>query len=405
MLSTRGTGKWLTAIPLPYTGGDEFWGRDAGLICLGLRELGVDCRFVALGAESQPSDAPVILTSLANLQRADWWRQWRADAVLFYCWAAPRYEAVSRAIEESGSKLIVRLDTDGVTSPRGNFWPYLAKTFCAFHDEGKPAAALQAFAKSVLFRLCPPLYDDKVIRHLRHADYLAIESPGALQRYQQFLAACGVPELGAKLRVLPHPVPEIFRHDPAVPKQRKLLAVGRWESRFKDAPLLVRTLDRVLQREPEYRATIIGSGADLIERLLAKCAGEVRARIDVRPRVPQAQLVREYQEAQIVHVSSRSESFHLAAASGLCCGCSVTGPAAIPSLVWFSSRASGTVAATRSADDLAEATRAEIAAWRTGHRDPQHISHEWMNVVGTLAVARQCLELLAGAEGRRPRAE
>ncbi len=398
MLSKPEHQTWLTAIPLPYTGGDEFWGRDAGLICLGLRELGVNCRFVALGSESQPSDAPVILTSLANMQRAEWWRQWQADTVLFYCWAAPRYEAVSRAIREAGSKLVVRLDTDGVTSPRGNFWPYLVKTYCAFHDERKPAAALQAFAKSVLFRLCPPLYDDKVIRHLRHADYLAIESPLALQRYQQYLAACGAPELGTKLRVLPHPVPGIFRYDPGVPKQRKLLAVGRWESSFKDAPLLVQVLDRVLQREPEYRATIVGSGADLIERLLAKCAAEVRARIDVRPRVPQAQLVREYQEAQILLVSSRSESFHIAAASGLCCGCSVAGPAAIPSLVWFSSRASGTVAASRSADDLADAAGAEIAAWHTGRRDSQKISDEWTNLVGTPTVAQQCLDLLMNDE-------
>ena len=394
MLSTRATGNWLTAIPLPYTGGDAFWGRDAGLTCLGMRGLGVNCRFVALGPESQPADAPAILTSFDNMQRADWWKQWQAEAVLFNCWAAPRYEPVSRAIREAGSKLIVRLDTDGVTSSRTHFREYLSKMYCGFHEERKPAAALQALAKALLFRLCPSVHDDKVLRHLRHADCIAIESPRALQRYEQYLAACGAPELGAKLRVIPHPVAEIFRHDPGVPKERRLVAVGRWESIFKDTPLLVRTLVQVLRREPDYCATVIGSGADLVERLLARRGADVRARIEVRPRVPQAQLVAEYQRAQIIVVSSRSESFHIAAASALCCGCSVVGPESIPSLAWFASEGGGSLGASRTAENLAAAARAEIVAWREGRHDPKQISARWTNLVTAEAVARQCLELV-----------
>lgn len=361
-----------------------------------MRALGTDCRFVALGLESQPAEAPLILTSLENMERAAWWRQWRADAVLIYSWAAPRYVAVARAIHEAGCRLVVRLDTDGVTSPRKFFKAYFDKTYCDFRERHKPAAAFQALAKSILFRLRPELYDHKVLRHLGHADYALIESPLALERYQKYLAACGAPELGAKLRVIAHPVAEFFRPDPSVPKEPRLLAVGRWESIFKDTPLMVRTLVQALRRAPEYRATIIGSGAEIVERLLAQHGADVRARIDVRPRLPQSELVVEYRRAQIIVVSSRSESFHIAAASALCCGCSVAGPDTIPSLAWFASEEGGTLAGSRSADALADAVVAEITAWRNGWRDPKKISARWMKLVTVEAVARQCMELTGG---------
>ena len=104
----------------------------------------------------------------------------------------------------------------------------------------------------------------------------------------------------------------------------------------------------------------------------------------------------EYQRAQIIVVSSRSESFHIASASALCCGCSVVGPDSIPSLVWFASENAGTLAASRTADALADAVVAEITAWRNDRRDPQKISARWMNLVTAQAVARQCLELTGG---------
>lgn len=151
---------------------------------------------------------------------------------------------------------------------------------------------------------------------------------------------------------------------------------------------------QVLQREPHYRATIVGSGSEIVERLLTHCEDAVRARIEVRPRVPQAELLTEYQQAQIILVSSRSESFHIASAAGLCCGCSVVGPATIPSILWFTASDSGAAATSRSVNDLADAACEEIAAWRSGHRAPQQISARWIDKVTVPAVSKQFIELL-----------
>ena len=41
--------RWFCAIPMKYSETGRFWERDAGLVCQGLRMLGMDSRFVALG--------------------------------------------------------------------------------------------------------------------------------------------------------------------------------------------------------------------------------------------------------------------------------------------------------------------------------------------------------------------
>ena len=54
-----------------------------------LRAAGAQGRFVALGPSSDSENPPLILTDLASLRDANWWRQWRADVVLFNSWGAP----------------------------------------------------------------------------------------------------------------------------------------------------------------------------------------------------------------------------------------------------------------------------------------------------------------------------
>ncbi len=385
----------LTATPMLYGESQGFFARDAGLLCLALRELGVNSRFVALGEPHVPDEPPLILGRPDQFTDASWWRQWNADAVVLNSWAAPRYEPVARAIKSSGAKLMVRLDSDGCKSPRAGFGHFLGFTYSLARDGHTPLPGLYALAKTLAFRFAPALHDSGMLAHLAHADVIGIESPRAAERLSDFLAQLGRTELAARVRVVPHPVREEFKLNTAAAKQRKIIAVGRWDSHFKNAPLLVESLTLALEAEPDASAVIVGPGEQEVQCRTNKLSQDVRERIRVAGRLGSDALRGELETSQILLVTSRYESFHIAAAEALCCGCSVVGPAHISSMHFFTGHASGTLAPSLDANVFADALSRELAAWRDGARDPAAISRHWRGTVSARAVAERVMELLA----------
>lgn len=394
------TGNWLAATPLPYGEDATHWERDAGLTCLGLRELGQDARLVAQGPPAIRNDQPLILGSLEDFRNPDWWGRTRAEGVILTAGGAPRHEPVARAIRACGLRLIVRLDSDGCKSPRVGFRRFLAWQNCHYHDQGRRFPWLLALAKTLAFRWFKAAHDAGMCAHLGHAELITIESPGAAALLQSLLVKLARADLASRVQFVPHPVPAHFQFDSAVAKRRQLLAAGRWDSHFKDTPKLVRVLGEVLAREPECSAVVAGSRDDLVRAGLDRLPRSVVERVRVLGHVPHGTLRPLLQESQIVLCTSRSESFHLVAAQGLGCGCSVVGPAVLPSFVHFASSDSGTVAPERSDAALVAATRAELAAWSTGRRFPAAISAVWRARLTARAVAGELMRLAGERAGR-----
>jgi len=69
---------------------------------------------------------------------------------------------------------------------------------------------------------------------------------------------------------------------------------------------------------------------------------------------------------------------------------------------WFTSEASGTLAADRSDARLAAAVGQELAAWRAGRRDPAKISATWRRRFTARAVAGEVLRLLEETIAQEP---
>lgn len=396
------TPQWLTATPLVYGENLQFWDRDAGLLCLGLRQLGQDSRFVALGEKTSCSTTPPLITGrLADFHDASWWRQWGATGVILNAWAAPRYEPVARAIKAAGLGLVTRLDSSGCKSPRHNARRFFLMTRLLLADEGHPLPRLAALAKTMLFGAVRSAHDDGMCAHLGHADVITIESPLARTWLGELLQRLGRADLAERLRVLPHPVGEDFQLAPAVPKTPLILAAGRWESHFKDTPKLIRVLGAVLARQPEARARIIGTGETVVRRELARQPAAVQARLEFAGPRPHAELPRQMHDAQVIFCSSHLESFHLVSAEGLCCGCSVVGPADIPSMHWFTADQCGTLAPDRSDAALVAALEGELAGWRAGRREAGRISALWRARLPPAAVAAEAMRLVAEAAAVR----
>ena len=52
--------RWMTCAPRDYPGDERFFSRDTGLLCLGLREAGVECQAVLCG-DPRPGDHPALI--------------------------------------------------------------------------------------------------------------------------------------------------------------------------------------------------------------------------------------------------------------------------------------------------------------------------------------------------------
>lgn len=381
---------WLTAIPLVYSESPGWWEREAGILCLGFQEIGVHSRFALIGTP-RPHPEPFLFGSLSDLQTSTWWKQWNAAGVVLYSWGAPRYEGIARAIKESGIKLVIRMDTDGVNSPRVSFWRYLDIAFFSFRDTGKKFAAARALAKTVLFRFHPPAFDNGFRTHLAHADLIVVESPLAEQRLKRFLIAIGASDSASKLIMMPPQISPRFSFNPTVKKKRQIIAVGRWDCWQKDAPMLISTLSRVLALDSNCTAVIAGSGEQMLRTLLVKLTESVRSRITILGRVAHDQLVCHYRESLTIFFPSRYEGFPNSAVEALSCGCSVVGPCIIASMNYCTMPGCGTVACRRTPEDFADALHAELASWDRGERKPDQFSSWWQQKAWSPNVARRLL--------------
>ena len=384
--------RWLWAIPMAYTEDGAFWNRDGGLVCLGMRMLGVDARFVALGEPGERHDVPLITCTLEQMREMEWWKRRGVTGVMLNAWALPCHEPMAAAIKAAGIKLVLMLDNEGLVSPHVWPWRYLRQKYYTEKEGGKWFPAGRALLKTAAGSL--RMRHAGILRHLEHADLIVLPSPVAMQRYGEYLRAMKRPDLVSRLRFAPYPVIKEMTYSSVMPKRQVIIAVGRWQSLQKNTPLLIRVLEAVLLAHRQYSARIVGSGPDVVEKLVQRISADCRPRIEIVGRVEHQKLPAHYQGSQIFLCTSRYESFLIAAGEALCCGCSVVGDAGIASLPYLTALDSGTTSCNSSFDKLRDAVVAEINAWQAGERDPVRISQAWQERLHADRMAEGLLRLV-----------
>jgi hypothetical protein len=384
--------RWFTAIPHTYNGDSAIWNRLEGDLCLTFRKLGLDSRLVMFGDPCQYAELPLITCTPAQMQESAWWKQWELDGVMLISWGTPRYEPIARAIKESGCKLVIRLDTDGMKSPRIHFGRFLKGSYYHSRQERKSFHLLYALVKTLAFRFVPAAFDRRTCAHLEHADIVLVESSLGKHWLRRYFSKLDRPDLAAKLRVLPHQAKAEIVYDPAIPKLPQVMGVARWDAFQKDGAKFMKVLGAVLPHFPDYSAILAGTGNERMEKLRSTLSAPLRSRIIIAGLLDHAALHRRYQEAQVLLFTSRYEGFPVAASEALCCGCTVVGAASLSSMNYISSLGGGTAAISRSSQDYADALASELHAWQAGERDPERISQDWQKRVSSTAVASAILQ-------------
>jgi glycosyltransferase involved in cell wall biosynthesis len=202
-------------------------------------------------------------------------------------------------------------------------WVYAQRRFDYFRDRliqwpayiSIPAASIYALVQIVT----TPWIEYRLKKTLSLVPCLTLETPQSLRRWQALARRIGADT--TRMHFVPHPVQtRIFHAKTSVHKKKQTISVGRWGSYQKNLPALLKHLAHFLSNRRDWVSLVVGSG------LPAKSS---HPRILFSPPVSPQRLARLMQVSKIFIFSSRYESFCLAAAEALSCGCRVRGPAGV----------------------------------------------------------------------------
>ncbi len=369
-----------TCTPVDFDASEHFFARDSGLLCRGIQATGVECVVVMPGKRKQDDASDLVRCSEETLKDSAWWSSLHLDLVVLYAWGDPRYLAVARAIRSAGIYLIQSLDTAGLVTPYADFtcWTRVSRAKVAMADT--TALRLKEIAKASR-DLIPSLFEHRRLEMINESDAVAAVSPPAMESLAAYARALGYPEVAGKLIVVPHPVSPTMAFRGEF-KQKRVVVVGRWgpeDAVQKDPQRTLEVLGRFLDRMPDWTAEVIGKYSATHAHLTSHWSRETRDRIKLTDFLEHAALHERYTTSSIILCASRFESFHIASAEAVCCGCSVVLGAhpLLGSTAWFTTLDSGTLAPSRSSNNLVEALIRESECWDAGERSGENIAFAW----------------------------
>jgi glycosyltransferase involved in cell wall biosynthesis len=199
--------------------------------------------------------------------------------------------------------------------------------------------------------------------------------------------------------VIPHPVdPSLKWEASSPPKQNRLIAIGRWDDEIQKRPaLLTEVTGRLLAENSELEADIVGNRTERIDAWHSTLPASIAARVKLHGKLPHQELAKLLHQARVFYCPSAYESFNIAAAEAMCCGCSVVAAdlPAMASFRWFVSQNSGSLTAKDNADGHLDALRRELALWENSSRNPMVISHAWIDILHADKVALRIVKIIA----------
>lgn len=370
-----------TCTPVNFEASPRFFSRDTGLLCRGFQAAGVDCVVVMPGTYKTDDVPDLVRCSPEELESAEWWKALNLSLVVLYAWGDPRYLSVATAIRSAGIPLVQSMDTAGLYSPFAHFGIWLTASLAEIAIPQTIPLRIKRLAR--VFRdLIPSVFERRRLIMMAECDALAVVSPPAETAIAAYAQGLGFSEILKKLIVIPHPVSKEMYYSGET-KINHLLVVGRWGS--KDAPqknpqMTIQIVADFLRHHQDWTAEIIGPEADTFTEGISKYPEWVRHRLTLCNFVTHSALKMKYATSRIILCASRFESFHIASAEALCCGCSVVVAQhpLLASTAWFTTRNSGTLATSRKPPDLVQALLDEARKWEEGERSADQIADAWI---------------------------
>ena len=389
--------RWFTCTPVEFGGGADFFARDSGLLSRGFQALGVESRAVMPGERQAGDEADLIRTDYGDLESADWWRAQQLDGVVLYAWGRPKFRKVAAAIRAAGIGLVLNQDNGGLVSPLAGLRDWLEEQRNLSGDGGGWAGRVRYLlrvARGLSYGLV--VTDPLRAEHLQAGDVIACVSPKAAEYYRKLCRRYGGAKLAGRVAVIPHAVEPRFGYG-GEEKRRQVVCVGRWGDEVQKRPrLLMEVIGGLLAADGVVRVVIAGEVTAGMELWHNSLDGGRRGRVRLVGRVDRAGLAGILRESQVFYSPSAYESFGIAAAEALCCGCSVVAERSVSmaSFEWFVGGRSGTLAEGKQARDHQSAVERELDGWGNGGRNAAEISGVWCERLHAGRVAEAVLRMM-----------
>jgi glycosyltransferase involved in cell wall biosynthesis len=302
----------------------------------------------------------------------------RPDVVVAISRFDPELNTILRAIKAKNILLIIKGDTDGSLG-----YPIPPNYLRARPILAHPLNIL----RQLKWRAPIRYFVEQKIQHIKMADLVVYESPGAGVSLSHVLRYWGLEDQIKKLCHIPNSIARIYTDLPLVEKTPgTIVSVGRWNDPWpKGSDLLAGVIKDVLQRVSDARFVVVGNNSEYISD---------RIPVDLREKVLLAGAIdhKEAQSivatAQIILVPSRIESFSLVSGEALCTGATLVATP-IESLYYLAGGgAYGSIARDFSVSAISSALLYELHQWKCHSRDPNTIASYWRSALNEDRIAQ-----------------
>lgn len=389
-----------TCTPIDFDASPQFFGRDSGLMCRGFQAAGHECTVIMPGSPTADDAPDLQRATYTELTSSAWWRALDIEIVLLYAWGDPAHFSVAKAIRDAGIFLVHNLDLGGIDSPYVNLTIW-ARSLGSMLRGPKPLLNRARLLARAGRDFLPFVYEKKRLEMMDEGNLVAAVSPAAAESIRRYANALGRPSVADKVITVPHPVSPEFTYK-GEPKQNRVVSVGRWlasDHHQKDPETLIQVALGFLRSHHDWEFEVIGNGATALSLLVPETPKSERMRLILTERLERDELLAHYRKSRILLCPSRFESFHISSAEALCSGCSivVVDHPLLASTGWFTTRDSGTLAASREPSDMIAALHLEVTAWETGKRSAQAISSTWSTDLHASCVASHLIQSITQA--------
>ena len=328
------------------------------------------------------------LHGIPIMQLNDWMTRWinhsPPDCVIAISRFDPTLNAVLREIKKKNIPLIIKGDTDGT----------LGFPIPPNYLRARPAlrSALNILSH-LKWRFPTYFIVGKRLEHIRLADAVVLESPGAGVNICQLLQYWSLDNQLEKLEYIPNSISRKFT-EKLVKKNNQLsvLSVGRWDDIWcKGSDILSGVITAALEKNSDIRFTVVGNNSKLISD---RIPAEVRERVTFEGEITNDEVQSRLAETCIFLVPSRLESFSLSSAEALCSGASIV-VTPIESLINLSGGGSfGSIARDFSVEALTAALIYELHMWQAEKRSASEIARLWRGRLNQETITKQWSDLV-----------
>lgn len=355
--------------------------------CAALSRLGHEPVLYCLGNDASEADFPVIEVSPEEMTDAAYWQKQGIDIAIVFNWL--RGSKLLAALQQAGARTITRADSDGFASVRVFPRETLSSCLSSAQTGGRRLREGVHWLRRYFFLSREE--DAELLSTAAASDAIAIESQEAADNLDKIFQHYGREELCGRIAVVPHSVKEEFLTAPLGGPGRPPLIFcgGRWDDVQKDAPLLRRTIRRLLAERADVRFVVAGAGMENFAAL----AEEPRVRL--AGIITRSELRDILAEARFLLASSRWETQPIGSLEALCLGATIVAPALPGFIALADNGASGTLASHRDDASLARAALAELQLWDQQSRQPEPIARKWRALVSNEAVVNGLLKSVA----------